>query len=401
MRTSSEQSSLGPPADLSADQLLERAWALAPVLAGRAAAAEELRQLPPETLADFAAADFQRVMVPRRFGGLELGFPTLAAITRVLARGCPSSAWLLAFYGLHNYLLALTPEATQAEVFADHPYALAPATFAPNGTAQATEDGYLVTGRWSWASGVMHSDWALVAARMIDGSGPSLAMFLLPMSDVTVEDVWHTSGMRATGSNDMVVDGAFVPTRRMVPFADIVEGTAPGVTVNESRLYRTPLVPMLAMGAATPALGLAEATVDQFQDRVGERVIAYTAGTVQRDLPAAQIRLGRAAAAIAAAGAAFDRAVAEIDELGDRTATVADRARLRLTAAHVVDTARTVITDLVAASGGSAQLLTSPFQRALRDVTTLAGHVIFDFDATCELYGRVRVGLDVPRGTLV
>lgn len=386
-----------------ASRLLAATEHLVADLEGRAIETEELRRLPQQTVDDFASADLYQILVPERWGGHELEFAALADVVRTAAHGDTSSAWILGFYGIHNWMMCLLPEQAQDEIFADRPYALAPATFAPNGVATPVEGGFQLSGRWSWGSGVMHADWVMVAGRVEDAEGPSLRVFLLPADDVTVEDVWFTSGMRGTGSNDVVVEDQFVPEYRTVSFVDILNGTTPGAALHDSSVFRWPLVPMLALVAAAPALGTAEVTLERFRERVSERVIAYTAGAKQRDQPAAQIRLGKAAAHAIAARAMFDGAIAEIERLvADGVQLDADaRATYRLIAAHVVHLSRQVITSLSEASGGSAHMSDSPFQRALRDVNTLAGHVIFDYDATAELYGRVQVGLDIPKGVLV
>lgn len=385
-------------------ELVARAAGIASTLGDRALDAEERRRLPDSTIQDFADAGLYQILVPRRWGGHELDFGTLADVTREVGHGCTSSSWLLGFYGLHNWMLCLLPEEAQAEVFANRSFALAPATFAPNGTATTTPDGdFELSGRWSWGSGVMHADWVMVAGRVEGSNGPGLRVFLVPIDDVEIDDVWFTSGMRGTGSNDIVIKNVRVPAHRTVSFLDILNGTTPGAELHSSSIFRWPLVPMLALGASAPALGTAEVILERFRDRVRDRVIAYTGGEVQKDRPAAQIRLGTATAHVWSARALFDDAIGDLEQLVGEGVQLdaAARTKYRLIASHVVNLSRQAITMLSEASGGSAHMMDSPFQRALRDVNTLAGHVIFDYDATTELFGRVQVGLDVPRGVLV
>ena len=74
----------------------------------------------------------------------------------------------------------------------------------------------------------MHGNWIIVAALCGPDDGIYPALALLPISAVSVEDVWHTDGMRATGSNDVVATDVFVPEHRLVKVTDIYAGTAPG-----------------------------------------------------------------------------------------------------------------------------------------------------------------------------
>ena len=94
------------------------------------------------------------------------------------------------------------------------------------------------------------------------------ALALLPADQVRVEDVAHR-GMRATGSNDVVVEDVMVPQHRLVKVADIYAGTAPGAALHGAATYRWPMVPALALVASMPALGAAEHVADLFAARLG------------------------------------------------------------------------------------------------------------------------------------
>ena len=220
-------------------------------LADRARSAEQLRRLPDETLDDLAASGFTELLVPKRFGGDQAAFPEVLDPVRRMAHGCTSSAWTIGFYALHNWMLALFGEQAQEEGFRTRPF-LAPAPLAPTGRGLPVDGGIRLTGRWSWATGAMGGNWMIVAA--LCGADDALypALALLPIGDVTIEDVWHTDGMCATGSNDAVVTDVFVPDHRMVRVADVYGGTAPGAQLNDSPTYRWPLVPALASSRPCP-----------------------------------------------------------------------------------------------------------------------------------------------------
>ncbi|OPE50887.1 acyl-CoA dehydrogenase family protein, partial [Mycolicibacterium diernhoferi] len=244
-------------------------------LAQRAAEAEELRRMPEATVADLTSSGFTDLLKPARYGGLEAPFPALLDPVRRMAHGCTSSAWTIGFLALHNWFLALFSEQAQEEAFAGAPF-LAPAPLAPTGRGLPAEGGVRITGRWSWATGVMHGNWVFVAALCGpdgDPSGIYPALALLPIQDVTVEDVWHTDGMRATGSNDVVATDVFVPAHRLVNVLDIYSGTAPGAGLHNSTTYRWPMVPALALLAAMPALGSAERVTEIYAERLAERVL--------------------------------------------------------------------------------------------------------------------------------
>ena len=150
--------------EVTGEMLVESARGLVPALRARAREAEELRSLPDATIQDAAEAGLFQAFVPKRYGGYEVDFRYGPHITRELAHGCLSSAWVISFFIQHNWQLGLFPEAVQQRLWADKPYVLAPAHIIPSGTATPVEGGYRVNGKWPWASGVMHGNWFWAAA---------------------------------------------------------------------------------------------------------------------------------------------------------------------------------------------------------------------------------------------
>ncbi len=370
-------------------------------LAERAREAEQIRRLPAATVADLTASGFTELLVPARFGGAQAEWPAILDPVRRMAHGCASSAWTIGFYALHNWMLALFDERAQEEAFATRPF-LAPAPLAPTGRGVPSGDGIRLTGRWSWATGVRDGNWIIVGALC----GPDDAMYpalaLLPIADARIEDVWHTDGMRATGSDDVVITDAFVPHHRLVRVADIYSGTAPGAGLHHADTYRWPLVPALSLLAAMPALGSAERVAEIFADRLGERVLAYE-GVIQKDKPLAQARLGGARVRLRALRGLLADTVADIESIVATGEPVPRpvRAEARLAAAHIVHESRAVIGDLLEASGASVHFAENPLQRIKRDVDVLAGHVVFDYDTSRELAGALTLGMKVSRTAMV
>ena len=370
-------------------------------LAERAEEAETLRRLPEATVADLTASGFTELLVPAAYGGQQAPFPALLDPVRRMAHGCTSSAWTIGFLTLHNWMLALFGEQAQQEAFADRPF-LAPAPLAPTGRGVPVDGGIRLTGRWSWATGVMHANWIIVCALCGPDDGLFPALALLPAGDITVEDVWHTDGMRATGSNDAMVTDVFVPEHRLVRITDIYAGTAPGAGLHDSATYRWPMVPALALLSAMPALGSAERVTETYAQRLAERVLAYE-GVMQKDKPIAQARLAGAQVRLRALRGLLADTVGEIEMIvaaGDSVDKPV-RAQARLAAAHIVAESKAVITDLMGAGGASIHFLSSPMQRFKRDVDVLSGHVVFDYDTARELAGALSLGMKIPRTSMI
>lgn len=154
-----------------------------------------------------------------------------------------------------------------------------------------------------------------------DGIYPALA--LLPIAEVTVEDVWHTD---ACGPPAPTTSSS--PTRSSRTTASsgwpTSSRTAPGARLHAPSTYRWPMVPALALMAAMPALGSAERVVEIYAERLGERVLAYE-GVKQKDKPLARTRLGEAEVRLRALRGLLD------DTVGGIEALVCDRETVPLT----------------------------------------------------------------------
>jgi len=379
-----------PPTDPAAD-LVAKARALAPLLAEHAAEAERQRR-PADVVVDaLRRSGVFLMMVPRKYGGLELDLDTFLEVGLALSEGDASMAWVANFYIEHNWMVCQFPEAFQAELLGSQGYTLAPAALSPNGVAEPVAGGYRLNGRWQWGTGIVHADWVIVGAR-VPGEKPlpEFRFLALPREQVKVEDVWFVDGMAATGSNDILIEDVVIPEERTVVIADMSAGRAHGARLHQGPLYRTPMLPILGLAASMVAVGQARAAVRGFQERMQQRIL-LTSGVKQSQKPAAQIRLARADLEVRQAEGLLRALVAEVQQVRNE-ATIADRARWAATFALAVDQSKRVLLSLAEASGASAHFQSHPLQRAVRDVATLSCHAIFELDSRLEIYGRTLLG---------
>ncbi len=381
-------------------ELLERVRTLLPELAGQAAEAERLRRPTDASIRSLEEAGLFRMMVPRCYGGDELDLDSFLEVGLLLAEADASLAWVSLFCVEHNWMLCQFPGSFQRELYRDRNHVLAPGVVAPTGVAAAERGGYRVKGRWQWATGVMYASWVIVGVSeaLEPGATPSAAnlrFLALPIEDVKVEDTWYVDGMIGTGSNDVVIDGAFVPTERSVSIADMVNGKALGAGIHAGPLYRTPMIPILLLAASMPVVGQARAIVNGFRERLLHHVRPGPVPRKQAEKPAAQMRLARAALEVRQAEDTLRNVVAEVRALRNGASHL-ERSRWSATLATAVHQARGVIQDVSEASGASAHFQTHALQRALRDANVACCHVAFDLDAQRETYGKLLLGMDAP-----
>jgi 3-hydroxy-9,10-secoandrosta-1,3,5(10)-triene-9,17-dione monooxygenase len=382
----------------SGPELVARARALAPMLAAHAAEAERLRKPVDAVIKALEEAEIFKLMVPRCYGGLELDLDTFFEVGVALGEGDASMAWVTNFYIEHNWIFCQFPAAFQQELFTGRSYVLAPGMLAPSGVATPEKGGYRLRGRWQWASGVMHGDWVIPGAleRTPEGK-PDPRWFALPASQVKVEDTWYVEGMCGTGSNDVVIDDVYIPAERSVSMIEMGSGHGPGSRLHDGPLYRTPMLPILTLAAAMPALGQARTAVRNFRERLTTR--SLLTGIKQAEKPAAQMRLARAEVEVRSAELLMRDTIADVCARRN-SATMEDRARWAAQLAMAVDQCKRVIQLVMEASGAHAHFLDHPLQRALRDVNTISCHVVFDLDGRLEALGRLLLGKD-PGGALL
>jgi alkylation response protein AidB-like acyl-CoA dehydrogenase len=374
--------------------LRERMRDLVPDLAAQAPEAEQLRRPTDASIRALEESGVFRMMVPACYGGLELDLDAFVDVGLELARSDTSIAWVTTFCIEHNWMFCQFPESFQRELYRDRQHVLAPAVINPTGgSARREGEGFRLSGRWQWGTGAMHASWAIVGGLIEGAEGPEgLRFFALPIEDLTVDDTWYVDGMVATGSNDLVVEDAWVPDERTVNIPQMVEGRAPGSRIHEGPLYRTPMIPILLLAASMPVVGQARAVVDGFRDRLhGHGRMALGKGS---DRVSNQMRLGRVTVAQQQAELVLRDTARQVMALRN-DAKLLDRSRWAASVTSALHESRRVILDVAEASGASAHFQTHPLQRAVRDANVASCHVAFDRDAQTELLGKLLLGLEV------
>jgi 3-hydroxy-9,10-secoandrosta-1,3,5(10)-triene-9,17-dione monooxygenase len=384
---------------VSGPELVARAAAMVPDLRERARAAEDAGRIPDETIEDLQAAGLFRAVVPTRFGGHEVDFKYIPQIFRELGRGCTSTAWTMGFLIYHNFQFAHFSEQAQEDVWGARGYTMAPGQVMPSGSAIPVDGGFELSGRWGYATGILHGDWMLLSAPV---EGGEIHRFFLPVSDFTILDTWHVAAMRATGSHDVTLENAFVPAHRSIRVADLRAGNAPGLTLNTGPLWRVPLLTLMCFGAVGPLLGAAEAMLELLADILATKVGAYTGAKMQNVMPA-RIRLAGNKARLDATRGLFDAKIQMISDRINDGGNLSDqeRAEMRLVVSYIARESRAMVDELALMAGSRATFLDSPIQRFQRDINSLAGHAIFEFDHTADLYGGLMMGGELPDNAMI
>jgi 3-hydroxy-9,10-secoandrosta-1,3,5(10)-triene-9,17-dione monooxygenase len=374
------------------------ARALAPAIRARSARTEADRQVPVETIDALKESGLFGVIAPKVFGGSELGFETLAAVTAEIAAACGSSGWVYGVLAGHSWMLNAFPAEAQREVFAKERVLIA-TVFRLAGTAKSVDGGYrLAGGEGRFCSGIDHADWVIVGSAVEQAGGaPEPRFFVVPRAEVEIIDDWFTAGMRGTGSKSIRIIDSFIPAHRSVALVDLVSGQRHDAPLATSPLYRMPFHGVTPFSLVGAPLGMARSALTIFRDALAERV-----GSMAEEQAAEQsatfARLAEAAAQIDAACALVMSDARSVDSASDPSElTPLDWSRIARDWAYAVQQARYATTRLFEAAGGSGIYNSSDLQRVWRDVNAAAQHFAFTLDSSMTSYGRALLGLPASR----
>jgi alkylation response protein AidB-like acyl-CoA dehydrogenase len=341
-------------------------------------------------------AGLTRIVSPAAYGGYQLPVRALVEAERVVAQGSTSASWVLMVCAAHTFIAGRMPRRGQDEIFGGNPGMLIPGVPSLRGTCQRSPGGYILNGRWPYASGADHGDWVLVGCRGIGNDAgeacPSLIV-VMPKRDVVIDDTWFTLGMRGTGSKDVVLDKVFIPEHYAVPLIEAQLGTVPGVDIP---LYRLPIRPALATMLLGTIVGMAERGLQLFVDQTRTRRDVYT-GAMKVDSPGMHRRVAEASAEITCAWALTQQNCDLLEQAmrHDPPMPTATRAQIRWNAAYATELCRRASNRLFEGAGAGAAHDSHVMQIFFRDMNTATHHAMLDFDSNVEIQGKSLLGVEL------
>jgi len=379
---------------------VDAARSLAPRAASLAAVAEAERRLPAELSHELAEAGLYRACVPAALGGGEVPPDELLSAVETLATGDAAAGWCVAVCATAGMLAAYLEPAAAEEVFGD-PAAVTGGVFAPSGRATADGDRLTVSGRWRFASNVDNCTWLMGGCtvldgerpRMLAGGRPDIRLVLMRAGELEVIDTWSVSGLRATGSHDIAVDGLELPAARS---ASLISDPPR----ERGSLYAFPPFGLLAASIAAVTLGIARGALDDLAEMAGSKTPTLSTRKLA-ERAATQSGAARAEASVRAARGLLFEAVGRAAGAARSGGAIPLELRtgLRLAATHAVEASAGAVDSAYSLAGGSAIYETGPLQRRFRDVHAATQHMLVA-PATWELTGKSLLGLELDASQL-
>jgi alkylation response protein AidB-like acyl-CoA dehydrogenase len=356
--------------------LVERARALAPLIAGEADEIERIRRLTAPVVSALIENGLYRSLLPKSFGGAEAPLEIFMQMQEEIAKADASTAWCLGQCSVCAMTAAYLDADAANEIFNTPPGILA--WGAIKHQVQAVPGGYIANARWEFASGMRQASWlgshvGIVEAdgsprRKADGS-PEIRTILFPITSATLYDVWDVIGLKGTATDSYSVDNLFIPEK----FAALRDD--PKAVREKGPLYKLTTNMVFGMGFAATSLGVARATLDAAIEL--SRGKTPQGLKAMRENNAVQGLIGRTEASLRAARAYLYATAAEVwrDLVRGDDITEAHRIALRIAATWTIHQSAAVVDTAYHMAGATAVFAANPFERRFRDMHAIAQQI--------------------------
>jgi alkylation response protein AidB-like acyl-CoA dehydrogenase len=383
-----------PAGSLSAPSgLLGRAKELTPLIEANAETAEADCTLTAAVVEALHESSLWSMWTPRCLGGLEAPPVESLEVLEQISYADGSTGWVLQAAGLATGTGGsyLGDEAVE-RIFPPGRSPVIEGQGTPRGKAVVSEGGFVLSGNWSYGSGVKHCNYIHTGAvvyedeaspRLTADGTPEVRVFVLPVEQSVFGGNWNVLGLRATGSIDYSIEPTFVPE----------DYTHIGVTETPLRggaLYTLGIPGFGCMGHAAFAMGVGRRVLDELRRLVRGKIArpGELAGSeyFQTDFASQEAKYRSARAFVYETWRDIEATLARGEPVSTRQKTLA-----RLALNHVTS----VVSDVcmfVYKAGGGLTLREGVIQRFFRDMHSGTQHFVVGQPVLREC-GRELVGV--------
>jgi alkylation response protein AidB-like acyl-CoA dehydrogenase len=367
------------PDETTLDQVLSHIAALAPMIERLAPDIEQGRRLPEELVSALKSARIYGMLVPQRYGGLELDPRSSFRAVMALARLDGSVGWNAMIGHIAALIPFLVSPVLCEQIYGDGKDHILAGSGQPVGAAERVPGGWRVTGSWPFASGCQNAEWIGGSCVMMeggssidysDGPGPMTRFFLMPAEHWEIRDTWQTFGLRGTGSHHVAVTDLFVPDENFFEFPF-------GVSFAPDPVFAK-FPETLVLAHAAVAVGIAEGAIMDLVELAGTGVKQLYMITPLAETERFREGLARLDAELMAARALLEAQIARVWQNPERS-TVKDMARVaeqRQAAVWITSACVHVAEGCFELAGSRAVYESSPLQRRARDLRAAAQHMM-------------------------
>ena len=365
-----------PEATSTASGLVERAKALAPLIAEEADEIERTRRLTPKVVSALVENRLYRSLLPKNIGGFEAPPMVFMEMLEEIAKADASTAWCVGQCSVVAMTAAYLDADVARQVFGKPDDIMAWGAIAHE--VQTVPGGYTISARWDFASGSRQANWLGAHVQVLEADGtrrmrpngmPEIRTIVFPASSATMHDVWNVVGLCGTGTDSYSVENLFIPEN----FAALRDDFS--ALREKGPLYGITTYTMFGLGFGAVSLGVARATLDAAIDLARKK---HSVGiTAMKENSAVQGLIGRTEAKLRAARAYHYSTAMEAwqELLGTGKLSEQGRAAIRLSATWTIHQATEIVDIAYHMAGATAVFKSNPFERRFRDMHTIAQQI--------------------------
>lgn len=215
--------------------------------------------------------EWLKIMIPKACGGKDWPLPRIVQLFETLAYADGNLGWCINLGAGANLFAGYLEQETAVQIFSN-PKIWCAGSGAASGKAFREKGGYRVSGKWKYASGSLHATHLTANCFIYDESGLPISedgnqvfrSFIFPAEEANILDTWHTTGLKATNSNDFESENIFVPDNHVFsllspsPFA-------------ESPLFKFPFDSLAVINMACMPTGIALHFLELFENLMASK----------------------------------------------------------------------------------------------------------------------------------
>ena len=248
---------------------------------------------PEENYQALREAGLFGLLIPSKYGGMEAGLLGHTLAMEKLAQGCAATAMSFNMHCVATYTVTATDAFSEetrrryAELIIKQGMLSANliseagttnllyVTRASATRARKVDGGYVLNGKKAFASMFGSSDVALICVHPESDPNPeSVIMVVVPTNaaGVSIEKVWDTLGMRATCSDNVILNDCFVPDE--MAFDEVVVPSIGEFLASHESMINLPYTAVY-LGLGLAALAEIKAVVSARKPKGFEQSLAY------------------------------------------------------------------------------------------------------------------------------
>lgn len=366
---------------------------LQPSIKARIDEFDVLGEIPDALRVELRDAGAFRLLTPAEFGGSEIPLTDVLRIYEGFGRIDASVGWLV-WNANFGFVGALLSESGAARIWDGRTEPVFANSGSP-GSSVPVDGGYQLSGRWKMVSGIGAADWFIAVGvviesgqpRVIESGAADIRLYAVRKDQLKIGESWNVSGMRATGSNDVIIENAFIPS-------DLVTPPIGQPARIDRTLYRGFWPALVFPGCSAVSLGVAQSAIDEMVTLASSKK-ALTSDTIAA-CARTQYVIAKSETAVHAAKLLLFSAAQALQSAAEDGAavTLEQRAHLRSAMTYAADVSREALVAMYKLASSSALYRGNPLERSFRDGMAALQHAN-QSDLFLEAAGRIRLGLAV------